>query len=63
MMNVNSSRVKSSDVKDRTISNMCFVGALLIVALHTILISQDLTEDFIIDLSFYRLGFLAVTVP
>lgn len=63
MMNINSSRVKSSDVKDRTISNICFVGALLIVALHTIPISQDLTEDFIIDLIFHRLGFLAVTVP
>ena len=49
--------------KNSVISNMCFIGALLIVALHTIPISQNSKEDFIINLFFHQTGFLSVTVP
>lgn len=49
--------------KNSVISNMCFIGALLIVALHSIPTPQSTKEEFIIDLFFHRLGFLSVTVP
>lgn len=49
--------------KNSVISNMCFIGALLIVALHTIPISQSSKEDYIINIFFHQTGFLSVTVP
>lgn len=45
-----------------TISNMSFIGALLIVALHTIPIPHSETEEMIIDLLFHKSGFLSATL-